>query len=78
MCKRRVDEERADAEEPDEDRSSVPDPLGEQVPGRVEDGGSQYQYKRKESHEIAASLTGRRQYSGDHARPPAKLADVSR
>src|SRR5215207_1180367 len=45
-----VDHKRAETEEPDEDSTPVPHPLGEQVPGRMKDGRRQNQRQREESH----------------------------
>src|SRR5215216_869273 len=53
---RRVDPKREKTEKPDEDRTPVPNPLGQQVPGRMKDGSRQNQRKREKSHEINAPL----------------------
>src|SRR5918994_528267 len=51
---RDADHKRAESEEPDEDSTPVPDPLGEQVPGRMKDGRRQNQRQREEGHGIVA------------------------
>src|SRR5829696_701414 len=53
---RGVEHERAQTEEPDEDRPPVSNPLGEQVPGRMKYGRHQHESQREESHEIEHSI----------------------
>jgi hypothetical protein len=53
---RGVDHKRAKSEEPDEGRTPVPDPLGEQVPGRMKDSRHQNQRQREKSHEMNPPL----------------------
>jgi hypothetical protein len=54
---RGVDQKRAEPEEPDEGRPPVPDPLGQQVPGRMEDSRHQHQHEREKSHQVNAPLS---------------------